>query len=158
MTVSDLLRRRNVRFTRVARCVLRCARRKAGALQAQGRQIAKSVLLRADHGYCYLLAVLPADKTIDLSRLSRALGGSRFEVATRQEMTQLCPGCRAGTLPPFGSEFGVHTVVEESLAAHAEIVFGANGRREAVRMGFDEYRRSEQPLVLRFASEAELAL
>ncbi|MEQ8785944.1 MAG: YbaK/EbsC family protein [Pirellulaceae bacterium] len=157
MNVSDFLRQRNVDFSSIKRRAARCALEAANALKAQGRGMVKSVLLRADHGYCYMLAVLPSEKRIDLGRLSTALGGSRLELATKQELRQHFPNGEGGALSPFGSKYGVHTVVDESLAGKVEIVFDDSTPGKSVKMGFDDYRRTEQPLMLSFAHEQSAA-
>jgi Ala-tRNA(Pro) deacylase len=44
----------------------------AEAMHVPGRHVAKTVLLRADRGFAYVVAVLPATKLVDLQRLSAA--------------------------------------------------------------------------------------
>jgi Ala-tRNA(Pro) deacylase len=155
MNVSGFLRQ--VDLSSVKRRAARCAVGVAQALKAQGRGMVKSVLLRADHGYCYMLAVVPSEKGIDLDRLSTALGGSRLELASEQEVRQIHPKGEAGSLSPFGSQYGVHTLVDESLAGHVEIVFDANIPGGEVQIGFEDYRRREYPLMFSFACEESAA-
>jgi Ala-tRNA(Pro) deacylase len=115
--------------------------------------VAKTVLLRADHGFRYLVAVLPADKAIDFERLSAVFGGACFELATEAELVQHCPDCEVGVLPPFGSQYGMMTIVDERLTADEEIVFEGNTHREAIRMRFDDFRRAEEPTIVSFTRE-----
>ncbi len=87
----------------------------AEAVHVSGRQVAKTVLLRMDHGYQYAVAILPATHLIDLEAVGRLLGGARMELATEYEIAQRCPDCETGVLPPFGSVYGLETLLDESL-------------------------------------------
>lgn len=128
------------------------AQRLAQQLHVSGREVAKTVLLRADRGFAYLVAVLPANRKIDFELLSEALGGSRVEMATELEIKDHCPDCEFATLPPFGSQYGMRTVVDRSMCDDAEIVFDGNNHHEAIRMTFDDFREIEQPLMANFTS------
>ncbi len=123
----------------------------AEAVHVSGRQVAKTVLLRMDHGYHYAVAILPATHLIDLDAVGRLLGGARMELATEYEIAQRCPDCETGVLPPFGSMYGLETVLDESLRGAAQIVFEANTHQEAIRMAGEDFMRLENPLVGDFA-------
>jgi Ala-tRNA(Pro) deacylase len=96
------------------------------------------------------VAVLPATRNINFDQASQALGGSKLALATEVEITEHCPDCEIGVLPPFGSQYGMKTIVDESLAADDEIVFEGNTHRDAIRMKFNDFQRLEQPLIVRF--------
>ena len=110
----------------------------AQALHVHGQDVAKTVLLRANGGYRYIVAVLPPTKRIDLELAAGALGGSKLELATELEIAEHCPDCEIGALPPFGSQYGMKTLVDESLCEDGEIVFEGNTHEEAIRMKFTE--------------------
>jgi Ala-tRNA(Pro) deacylase len=127
------------------------AQRLAQTLHIPGREVAKTVLLRANGGYRYLVAVLPATKNIDFEKASAALGGSKLRLATETEVSEHCPDCEVGVLPPFGSQYGMVTLVDESLTKDEEIVFAGNTHRNAIRMRFADFRRIEEPLIVDLA-------
>src|SRR5262249_32776919 len=79
----------------------------AQAVHVPGRRVAKTVLLRMDHGFHYAVAILPATHLIDLEAAGKILGGARMELATEIEIAQRCPDCEMGVLPPFGSIYGL---------------------------------------------------
>jgi Ala-tRNA(Pro) deacylase len=54
-------------------------------------------------------------------------------------------------LPPFGSRYGMKTIVDSNLAADEEIVFDANTHNEAIRMRFNDFVEFEDPLVAAIA-------
>lgn len=123
----------------------------AEQLHEPGRNVVKTVLLHANHGFVYVVAVLPATHHVDLKRLSMVLGQSELRLATNDEITRCCPDCEYGVLPPFGSQFGMKTIVDEALAHDEFIVMQGNTRHEAIRMTFKDYYNLERPLMASFA-------
>lgn len=130
------------------------AQRLAQTLHVSGRVVAKTVLLRADRGYRYIVAVLPASMQIDLEKVSAALGGSKIELAAETDIKAHCPDCELGALPPFGSQYAMKTLVDERLGQASEIIFEGNSHHEAIRMSYEDFLRLESPLVVDFAAAA----
>lgn len=131
------------------------AQHMAQAVHVSGHEVAKTVLLRADHAYSYIVAVLPACRMIDFNKASHALGGTDLALATEKEMSNLCPDCEIGALLPFGSQYGLKTIVDDSLREDEYIVFEGNTHAEAVRMKFADYCDLEHPLLLPISQPAE---
>ncbi|MCA9123878.1 MAG: YbaK/EbsC family protein [Planctomycetaceae bacterium] len=155
MNVQELLRERHVPYEAITHRDVYDAQRLAQELHVPGREVAKTVLLRADHAYAYIVAVLPATKTIDLQKVSDAFGGSKIELATELEIKERCFDCEMGVLPPFGSQYDMKTLVEESLTQDEEIVFEGNDHHEAIRMRYEDFHHIEEPLVARFAVQPD---
>jgi Ala-tRNA(Pro) deacylase len=155
MNVQTFLSDKQVAYDAITHRDTYDAQRLAQELQTPGQEIAKTVLLRADRGYKYVVAVLPATKTIDFEKVSAAFGGSKIELATEIEVMQHCPDCEMGTLPPFGTEYGMMTLVEESLTRDEEIIFEGNNHHEAIRMRYADYHAVEKPLVAQFAVQLD---
>ncbi len=151
MSIKYFLQRREVPFEIVEHAETFGAQRLAQALHVPGREVAKTVLLRADHDYRYILAVLPATHHIDFAALRTLLGGATVELATEIEMAERFPDCAFGVLPPFGSHYGAQTIVDQSLAADEYIAFECDKHTEAIRMKYSDFYNFEHPLVARFA-------
>jgi Ala-tRNA(Pro) deacylase len=151
MNIAQFLSDKHVSFESLPHIDTYDAQHLAQALHVPGRDVAKTVLLRADGGFAYVVAVLPATKNVDLDQASQSLGGSKLALATELEISDHCPDCEMGVLPPFGSQYGMKTIVDESLAAEEEIVFEGNTHRDAIRMKFSDFQRLEQPLIVRFS-------
>ena len=124
------------------------AQHMAHAVHVKGAAVAKTVLLRADHGYRYMTAILPATRMIDLDIASRSLGRCELRLASEVEISEVCPDCEFGILLPFGSQYGVKTVVDASLAKEDEIVFEGSTHDESIRMKFADFCRLESPLIV----------
>lgn len=147
MNVAELLQQKNVEYDVIPHRDTYDAPRLAQTLHISGREVAKTVLLRVDNGYVFCVAMLPANKKIDFEKASKLMGGSKLELAKEVEIGEHCPDCEFGALPPFGSQYGMKTLVDDSLAQDEEIVFEGNTHHEAIRMKFQDFRELEQPQV-----------
>ena len=155
MSVKDLLQKRHVPFEVVEHAEAFGAQHVAQATHTPGHQVAKSVLLRADHDYRYFVAVLPASHMIDFEQLSIFLGGTPLELATEIEIAERCPDCEFGVLPPFGTQYEAQTVVDKSLSEDEFICFESDCHTRAIRMKFADFYAVEHPLIASFAKPAQ---
>ncbi|MDH3717071.1 MAG: YbaK/EbsC family protein [Planctomycetota bacterium] len=147
MHVQEFLKQKNVVFESLQHEPTYDAQRMAQAVHTPGHEVAKTVLLRAGANEAYVVAVLPADEHVDFGKVGDALGCEAVELASEREIAVHCPDCEVGALPPFGSQYGMQTLVDSSLSEDEEIVFEGNSHREAIRMKFEDFRELEQPLV-----------
>lgn len=148
MHVEQYLTNSNVWFEVLKHRPTYNAQQRAQTLHVPGDEVAKTVLLRADQ--CYVLAVLPATYQIDLMAAKKSLGCGKLELATELEFGKSFPDCEIGALPPFGSKYGMKTLVDQSLAAESEIVFEGNTHEEAIRMRYNDFRKLEHPIEAEF--------
>ena len=149
MKIDEFLTNQGVAFERLHHRPAYTANRTAQVLHVPGREVAKTVLLRAGKGYA--LAVLPATHRVDLERVSQDLGGERVELASEEDMGRLFPDCERGAVPPFGSLYRLPTLVDESLAADEKIVFEGQTHEDAIRMSYKDYAAVEHPRTGHFA-------
>jgi Ala-tRNA(Pro) deacylase len=149
MKLDELLTSRHIPFERLHHRPVYTANRIAQVLHVPGKEMAKSVLLRGDHGY--VLAVLPATHQVDLEQLRQDMGEARMEMASEEDMDRLFPDCERGALPPFGSLYQLPTLVDESLAEDEQIVFESQNHEEAIRMRYSDYEALEHPRKGHFA-------
>jgi Ala-tRNA(Pro) deacylase len=145
MNTRDFLNERHVAYELLDQGASKDA---ASVVHAPARNVAKAVLLRANHGYRYLTAILPAAEEIDFHGARLALGDCQLQLATEEEVRGVCAACEPGVVPPFGSLYGVQTIVDTELAKEDEIIFEGNSDTQPLRMKFDDFRRLEVPLVI----------
>lgn len=151
MNIAQFLQQHNVSFETIPHYETYTAQEMAQELHVPGRQVAKTVLLRAEGNGDYIVAVLPADMQIDLHKMAQALG-CNVSLASESEIATHCSDCEAGALPPFGSQYQMKTIVDESLAACDSIVFEGNTHHEAIRMQFQGFMNLERPQTASFAT------
>ena len=96
-----------------------------------GHQLAKGVLLEDEAGY--VIAVLPASRTIALRALNEQLE-RRLELAKEAELNDLFPDCETGAVPPFGSAYNIPTVIDDSLLNVADVYFESGDHEDLVHM------------------------
>lgn len=147
MKVAEYLEKHRVPYHLIPHREAFDAQRMAHVLHVPGQEVAKTVLLRANGGYVYVVAIVPASKVVDFHKVSQVLGGCKLQLATEVEIAERCPDCEFGVLPPFGSQYGMKTIVDESLTQDDEIVFEGSTHREAIRMKFSDFQQMEEPLV-----------
>jgi Ala-tRNA(Pro) deacylase len=150
MNLTKFLREQRVEFSVLAHDDTFDSQHLAQAVHVPGRMVAKTVLVRMDHGFRFAVAVLPATHLVNLESLSRMLGGAHTELATEYEIAQHCPDCD-GTLPPFGTMYDLETMLDESLLDAEQLVFEGNTHHEAIRITAVDFLRLESPLVGSFA-------
>lgn len=149
MKLDEYLKQQHVSFERLPHRTAYTANRVAQLLHVPGKDMAKTVLLRSDHGY--VLAVLPATHQVDLMQMSRELGESHMEMAKEEEMDKLFPDCERGAIPPFGSMYEVPTIVDETLSKDERIVFEGQNHEEAIEMKYQDFENLEHPRLGHFA-------
>lgn len=150
MNILEFLGRRNIPFEVLEHRQTFDAQRMAQAVHVSGHHVGKTVMLRTDGPDHFVVAVIPASHHIDFDKVREALGCDKVELASEQEITQRCPDCEVGALPPFGSHYDMKTIVDETLADDDKIVFEGTTHTEAVKMDYDDFRKLEDPIVASF--------
>jgi Ala-tRNA(Pro) deacylase len=111
-------------------------------LHVPGKLLAKSVLLRGPGGY--LLAVVPATHRVDLGAVSALVGGPVC-LAQAGEIAEVFRDCEWGALTPFGSLYGVPTLLDSSFEPEAMLVFETHLHVLAIRLRCGDFERLEKP-------------
>ena len=109
---------------------------------------AKALVCKADDRF--LMIVLPADRKLGSKAARTSLGIRSLRFATREEVESLT-GLSPGSIPPFGSLFGLETCCDEGLAQQPQINFNAGDHAISISMAFDQYVAAEQPRMGRFS-------
>lgn len=125
------------------------AQEMANAVHIAGDAVAKTVMVKADGED--ILAVLPATHSVDLEELKDILNAREVRLTSESEFEILFPDCELGAVPPFGSQYGLRTIVDETLTEDEYIVFEGNTHYESIRMSYADYERLENPQVARFS-------
>jgi Ala-tRNA(Pro) deacylase len=148
MHVATFLHEQHVPFDTLRHRTTFTAQQMAQTLDVPGDNVAKAVVLKIPGEY--LLAVLQATHVVELSKIRDLLGVESVELASEDEMCELFNDCETGAVPPFGSKYGLRTLVDESLTHDEHIVFDGNTHDEAIYMRYQDYARLEVPRVASF--------
>jgi Ala-tRNA(Pro) deacylase len=148
MRIDAFLTDQNVPFEPLPHPPAYTAQKLAKYLHVPGGRVAKCVLLHGPDGF--FLAVLPATHRVDTEQLGRELGGP-VRLAGEAEIADTFRDCEWGVVAPFGTLYGLRTVLDASLPPEALLVFEGHTRFEAVRLRCADFERLERPRRLRFA-------
>jgi Ala-tRNA(Pro) deacylase len=103
---------------------------------------AKALVVKA--GDAFRLLVLPADRKLDSRKARAALGVKAVRFATREEVEGLT-GLQPGSIPPFGSLFGLPTACDPALGDQPAINFNAGDHAVSVHMAYADFVAAEGP-------------
>ncbi len=148
MRLPEFLNEKRVPYEMIVHPPAYTAQKRARFLHVPGRHLAKCVLLARPRGY--LLAVLPAICQVDLAQLT-AIHDQPVRLATDLEVANVFQDCEWGVLTPFGSLYGLQTILEDCFEPDSTMVFEAHFHAITIRMTCRDFERIEQPRRLRFA-------
>jgi Ala-tRNA(Pro) deacylase len=98
-------------------------------------RVAKSVILDDHHGH-YLMAVLPASRHLDLSKV-RSSG--EWQVSRESNLAHLFDDCERGAVPALGESYGLEVVIDPLLTRQKDIYLEAGNHVNLVRMDMPEF-------------------
>jgi Ala-tRNA(Pro) deacylase len=107
---------------------------------------AKALVVKA--GEEFVLLVVPADRKLDSKKARGQLGVKALRFASREEVEQLT-GLQPGSIPPFGSLFGLKTNCDPALALNERINFNAGDHGISVSMTCDDFLAIERPAMVK---------
>jgi Ala-tRNA(Pro) deacylase len=148
MRVPDFLSEQRIPFDTLIHPPAFTAQKRASFLHVSGKRLAKSVLLAGASGY--VLAVLPATLYVDPQLVARELGET-VRLAEPREVAERFTDCEWGALTPFGTLYGLSTILDEAITPEELIVFEAHGHGLAIRMRCQDFEILEKPKRFRFA-------
>jgi len=142
MRVPLFLTERHVPFETLVHPPAFTAHKRAKYLHVPGKQLAKCVLLSGTTKN--VLAVLPATHQVDTEAVGRVLGGV-YRLAGEHELCEVFRDCEWGALAPFGTLYGVTTILDHAIDPEAWIIFQAHTHAVAIRMRCRDFERLEKP-------------
>ncbi len=111
---------------------------------------AKSIVTKGHKTGTNYLFVMPANLKLDSKAVKQLVGEAVGFADHPEEVTDCVPG----SVPPFGSLFGVKTFVDERLAQNEIIHFNAGELTDSVSMPYLAWLEIEKPQVAVIAKEA----
>ena len=106
---------------------------------------AKALVVKA--GDAFVMFIVPADRKLDSKKAKTALGVRELRFATKEQVLEKT-GLLPGSIPPFGSLFGLPTHCDPALGEHASINFNAGDHCVSVQMSYADYVAIEQPALM----------
>ena len=113
---------------------------------------AKALICKGDDSF--VMFVVPADRKLNSHAVRRAKGWRKLRFATKEEVMEMI-GLAPGSIPPFGSLFGLPTLCDERLSENEVINFNAGDHSVSVSMRYADYVQIEKPELGIFGVESE---
>jgi Ala-tRNA(Pro) deacylase len=123
----------------------------ADALDMTGKIYAKTLVVMIDGDL--LLVAVPANKRLDIEKLSRLTAASDARLAREEEFRGAFPTCEVGAMPPLGDLFDIRVWLDESFLRHPTIAFDAGTHTDTVEMGLEDFRRIVRPRVAKLTAD-----
>ena len=143
--LKDFLDSNSVRYITIRHSPAFTAQEIAASAHIKGRELAKTVMVKIDGKLA--MAVIPAQRMLDLEKLSDATGGAKVEIAVEEEFIEAFPGCELGAMPPFGNIYGIDVFVALELTEDEEIAFNAGSHSELVQLSYADFESLAMPKV-----------
>ncbi len=147
--LKEFLDENRVKYITISHSLAYTAQEIAATAHVPGKQLAKTVIVKADGRM--VMAVLPASLKVDFDLLAEAIGAKKVELATEREFKQLFPDCELGAMPPFGNLYGMEVFVAESLTDDKEIAFNAGSHTELMRLPYEAFSMLAKPKVVKIS-------
>lgn len=109
---------------------------------------AKALICKADDDY--VMVVMPANLRLASKSIRKQMKWKKLRFASADEVLDLT-GLLSGSIPPFGSLFGLSTFCDEGLLQQSTINFNAGDRSISVSMKSADYFAAENPKLGPFA-------
>ncbi len=109
---------------------------------------AKALICKVDRDFA--MFVMPADRRLANRKVRNALKSRSLRFASRDEVLDRT-GLQPGSIPPFGSLFGLPTYCDEGLAGEVTINFNAGDHARSISMLYTDFEQVERPRKGKFA-------
>jgi Ala-tRNA(Pro) deacylase len=147
--LKEYLDENNIRYMIIYHSPAYTGQELAESVHISGKEIAKTVILKAGGGY--LMAVLPASWKINFDYLEEQVAAKGLRLADEDEIKDLFPDCEVGAMPPFGNIYDMPVYAASALSEDDEIIFNAGTHTDAIRMSYNDYIRLVGPNVVNFS-------
>ncbi len=112
----------------------------ARAAHVNGTRVAKGVVVQDKRNGRFFMAVIPADRHLDLTWLKED-----YEIepvlAAEPDLKSLFPDCEPGAVPPFGQAYHLTTIWDDSLDRQQELFFEAGDHKHLVHMDHEAFHQ-----------------
>jgi Ala-tRNA(Pro) deacylase len=138
ITLAQYLVDRDVAYELVPHPHTQTALASAAASGVPADSVVKAVVLKGTDGF--MLALLPASRHIEFDDLRRVLG-TGVDIAGEEQVETLFPDCEPGSVPALGAAYGLHVVVDDSLARQQDLYLEGGDHAHLVHISGTDFRK-----------------
>lgn len=104
----------------------------------------KTVMVKLDNKLA-MVAMLPANKKLDVSALANMVNAKNVEIATEEEFSSKFPDCEIGAMPPIGGLYDMKVYADLTFHKGEEVSFNAGTHSEVITMSYKDYEKIANP-------------
>ncbi|PIT89286.1 MAG: hypothetical protein COU27_01150, partial [Candidatus Levybacteria bacterium CG10_big_fil_rev_8_21_14_0_10_36_7] len=145
---ENYLKKSGKKFEEITHKTVYTAYDLAQTLKAELKDIAKTLVIKADKAY--VLAVVPAHARVNITKLKKALGVKKISIPDEKIMVKVFK-VKPGAISAFGGVHKVETYVDKGLAKTKEIILQTGNFTDSVRMKVKDFIDMEEAKVKAFA-------
>jgi Ala-tRNA(Pro) deacylase len=138
ITLAQYLLDRDVAYELVPHPHTQTALASAAASGLPADSVVKAVVLKGADGF--MLALLPASRHIEFDELRHVLG-TGIDMAGEEQVETLFPDCEPGSVPALGAAYGLHVVVDDSLAGQQDLYLEGGDHAHLVHISGTDFRK-----------------
>lgn len=109
----------------------------------------KALILKTDSGD-FVVALIAANRKIDLKKLAKAIGAKKLRLASAKEVLMVA-GCEVGSVHPFGNLFGLPTYSDGSVLENDMVNFNAGMHTVSIQMKAKDLVKTVRPIITDFS-------
>ena len=113
---------------------------------------AKALICKCDKDM--MMFVMPADRRLTGKEIRRQAGYRKLRFASQEEVWEIT-GLKPGSIPPFGSLFGLPTFCDPALGENDRINFNAGDHAVSISMQYEDYIATEAPSLMTCSEKNE---
>jgi Ala-tRNA(Pro) deacylase len=140
--VCTLLRQKSIAFDVLKHPPVHTSEEAAAVRGTPLSSGAKALVCKVDDRF--VMIVMPADRKLAGKAVRKSEDVKSVRFASLDEVQQLT-GLAPGSIPPFGSLFGLETWCDSRLVENARINFNAGDRSISISMSYADYVAAELP-------------
>lgn len=144
--VVEHLAARGVAFEAISHAPTDTTLAEARELGVDADAVLKTVVLKTAAGHA--LAVVPANRRLDMKLARAATADSHVRLATEAELRQHFPDYELAAVPPLGALLDVPLFVDPEVMDHDKVVFAAGSQTESVAVATADLFAGESPTVV----------
>ncbi len=152
--VTEYLEARGVPFETIHHDPSPNAADEARALGVEPSEVVKALVIDVDGRHA--LAVIPADRRLDLRRVREALHDRHAHLTTEDELQGEFPSSELGAIPPLGKLLEAKTIVDPAVLVHPVVTFAAGDRETSIRVRTADLFPAEQVTFADIAAEEDI--
>lgn len=107
--------------------------------------VAKAVVTRDRRDGAYVMAVVPADRSVNLDLLSQT-AHRHLRLVNETGLGRLFPDCEVGAVPPLGEAYEMEVICDEALDGQEDVYLEAGDHEQLIHLDRKAYQTLSKDL------------